>query len=220
MTSILFRPLQPPPVPQKRSCPSGLRIFLSTWSNDLFVWALLLIYLLPIVFMVVLAFKSDAQLEDRHAPWYPARKATYEYQGHIFDIYHVPTQAGMRRLALAIPGDTMSQFIDPQDPQARVIEWNGDWTSLEPYYEVSLAWSNFEYLFSNFPFPKMIEDTLALVLIGEIGVLLSSILIAYGFARYPLPGGDLLFYVMITTILIPEKVTLIPTFYIYVQFFH
>ena len=66
----------------------------------------------------------------------------------------------------------------------------------------------------------MMGDTLLLVLIAEIGVLLSSILIAYGFSRFPLPGGDLLFYVLIATILIPEKVTLIPTFFFYVNFFH
>jgi multiple sugar transport system permease protein len=93
-------------------------------------------------------------------------------------------------------------------------------TSLKPYYEVSLAWSNFTELFSERPFPKMMGDTLSLVLIAEIGVLISSILVAYGFSRFPLPGGDLFFYVMIATILIPEKVTLIPTFYIYVQYFH
>jgi multiple sugar transport system permease protein len=47
-------------------------------------------------------------------------------------------------------------------------------------------------------------------------VLASSILVAYGFARFKLPGGNLLFYVMIATILIPEKITFIPTFYVYV----
>jgi multiple sugar transport system permease protein len=41
--------------------------------------------------------------------------------------------------------------------------------------------------------------------------------VAYGFARYPLPGGDLLFYLMIATILIPEKITLIPSYYMYVH---
>ncbi len=66
----------------------------------------------------------------------------------------------------------------------------------------------------------MVGNTLLVVLIGEIGVLVSSILIAYGFSRFPLPGGDLLFYVVIATILIPEKVTFIPTFFFYVKVVH
>jgi ABC-type glycerol-3-phosphate transport system permease component len=63
----------------------------------------------------------------------------------------------------------------------------------------------------------MVGNTLLVVLIGEIGVLASSILIAYGFTRFPLPERDLLFYVVIATILIPEKVTFIPTFFFYVK---
>ena len=42
-------------------------------------------------------------------------------------------------------------------------------------------------------------------------------MVAYGFARFPLPGGDALFYLMIATILIPEKVTLIPTYFMFVR---
>ncbi len=87
MISRLARPLNPPAPIKKSSRPSGLRRSLSSGSYDLFVLALLLIYLLPVAYMVVLAFKSDAQLEDSHAPWYPARRVTYAYQGHVFDVY-------------------------------------------------------------------------------------------------------------------------------------
>jgi len=220
MISNLDRPNHPAAVTQKNSRPTELGHFLSAGSYDLFVWILLLIYLLPVAYMVVLAFKSDAQLEDKHAPWYPAKRVTYTYQGQVFDMYHVPTQSGIRRLALAITDVKSSQFIDPLDSEARVINWNGDIDSLEPYYELSLTWENFTRQFSERPFPKMIGDTLLLVVISEIGVLISSILVGYGFARFRLPGGDLLFYVLIATILVPEKVTLIPTFFIYVNFFH
>ena len=62
--------------------------------------------------------------------------------------------------------------------------------------------------------------SLILTLVGTLGALLSSILVAYGFARYPLPGGDLLFYILIATILIPDKVTFIPTYFVNVVFLH
>jgi multiple sugar transport system permease protein len=66
----------------------------------------------------------------------------------------------------------------------------------------------------------MASNTLVMILISEAGVLVSSIVVAYGFARFPLPGGDLLFYLMIATILIPEKVTLIPTYFFFVRILH
>lgn len=191
--------------------------FLSVTSYNLFVWVLLGIYLLPVAFMVVTAFKPTDQLSDRHAPWFPSKVVTYEYQGHVFQLYHVPTAQGERKLALAIPGVKQSQFIDPQDSEAHLITWTGDRTTLRPYYVLDIAWDNISRLFTSLPFPSMLGNTFLLVMIGEVGVLLSSILIAYGFSRFPLPGGNLLFYVLIATILIPEKVTVIPTFFVYAR---
>ena len=86
--------------------------------------------------------------------------------------------------------------------------------SLNAVYQPDLVWANFTKLFTTLPFPRMVGNTLLVVLIGEIGVLASSILIAYGFSRFPLPGGDLLFYVVIATILIPGKDHLYPHFFL------
>jgi multiple sugar transport system permease protein len=66
----------------------------------------------------------------------------------------------------------------------------------------------------------MLKNTLIMTIIAEIGVLISSIIVAYGFSRFPLPGGDILFYILIATILIPEKVTLIPTYFFFVRILH
>ena len=203
--------------PSKVPVHSRARRVLSVGSYNLFAWLLLLVYLLPVVYMLDTAFKSTDQLSDKKAPWYPSRIKTYVYQGHVFQLYQVPSDQGLRTLALVEPGIGASQFIDPLDPAARLIEWKGDYLKLKPVYELSLVWSNFTKLFTTLPFFRMVGSTMLLVLIGGFGVLLSSILIAYGFSRFRLPGGDLLFYVVIATILIPEKVTFIPTFFFYAK---
>ncbi len=206
-----------PQAPRRKRRPSRTGQILGAGAYNLFVWLLLGFYLLPVAFMVVTAFKPTDQLSDRHAPWYPSRVATFEYQGHAYQLYHVPVAQGMRKLALVDPGVKQSRFLDPQDPQAGLITWVGDRTSLRPYYVVDFAWSNITRLFTSLPFPAMLGNTFLLVMIGEIGVVLSSILIAYGFSRFPLPGGNLLFYVLIATILLPEKATVIPTFFVYTK---
>ena len=197
---------------------SRARRFLSVGTYNLFAWLLLGLYLLPVAFMVVTALKSTEQLSDNRAPWYPSRVSTYEYQGRARQLFNVPTQQGMKVLALVEPGVTASTFIDPQAPGSGLIEWKGDQQMLKPVYEPYLVWANFTKLFRTLPFPKMMANTMLVILIGEIGVLSSSILVAYGFSRFPLPGGDLLFYVLIATILVPEKVTFIPTFFFYVKY--
>jgi multiple sugar transport system permease protein len=45
-----------------------------------------------------------------------------------------------------------------------------------------------------------------------IGTLLSSVAIAYGFARFPIPGKNILFIILIGTIILPSQVTLVPTY--------
>jgi multiple sugar transport system permease protein len=204
----------------KTAARSRARRFLSAGSYNLFTWILLIIYLLPVAYMLDTAFKSTDQLSDNNAPWYPSRVKTIEYQGQVDELFQVPLDGGLKTLALVQPGLRSSQFVDPQNPAAGLIEWQGNYKNLKAIYEPYFVWSNFTKLFTTLPFPEMVGNTLLVVLIGEIGVLVSSILIAYGFSRFPLPGGDLLFYVVIATILIPEKVTFIPTFFFYVKVVH
>ena len=204
----------------KTAARSRARRFLNVGSYNLFAWIVLVIYLLPVVYMLDTALKSTDQLSDNNAPWYPSRISTYQYAGQADELFLVPTQDGLKTLALVEPGVSASQFIDPQDPAAGLMAWQGDYHKLKAIYEPYFVWSNFTKLFTTLPFPEMVGNTLLVVLIGEIGVLVSSILIAYGFSRFPLPGGDLLFYVVIATILIPEKVTFIPTFFFYVKVVH
>jgi multiple sugar transport system permease protein len=170
--------------------------------------------------MVTTAFKPTEQLTDPDAPWYPSRKVSFTYQGQTYPLLRVPMATGVRELALAQQGPTSSVFLDPKDPAAGPIELTGEPQWLKAVYEPYFAWSNFTALFTVLSFPEMLGNTLILVVIGGIGVLVSSIVVAYGFSRFPLPGGNLLFYILIATILIPEKVTFIPIFFFYVQVAH
>ena len=202
--------------------PSGY-ISLRAWDSlgtgllRLVVFALLIVYLFPILFMIVTAFVPAEQLGDRYAPVYPARQVRYNYEGKDYRVYNVPFEDGTRQLALVKPGPKASQFIDPQDPEAGLIPWEGSWRTLPGVYEFAPTLENFGLLFRATRFPQMLQNSLWLVVIGEFGVLVSSTIVAYGFSRFPLPGGNLLFYLLIATILIPEKVTLIPTYFMYVR---
>ena len=199
---------------------SSLRKFLKILPFNAFVWILLTIYLAPVLFMIVTALMPTSQLGDKQAPLYPARIVPYVHNGREYQLYNVPMENGIQPMALIKPGRTSSLLIDPQHPENGLIEWQGDWRTLTGIYEFHIAWENFSHLFDSMSVSKMVGNTFLLVLIGEIGMLCSSIIVAYGFARFSLPGGNLLFYVLIATILIPEKVTFIPTFFMYVVVLH
>jgi multiple sugar transport system permease protein len=190
---------------------------IGTGLLNLLIFSILFVYLFPSLYMIATAFMEGPQLRDRYAPPYPARQVRYEYEGREHLVYQVPLGDETRELALVVPGRTSSEFIDPQNPEAGLILWEGSWRTLPGAYRWHITWDNFSLIFNSLRFPQMLGNTLTAALISEIGVLVSSIVVAYGFARFPLPGGNVLFYLMIATVLIPEKITLIPTYFFFVR---
>jgi len=184
---------------------------------NLFVFILLIVYFSPLTYMVVTSFKTSAELRDSHAPIWPAEPMTYTYQGKQLDVYQVPTEHGTRNLALVKPSRKSSEFIDPAHPEAGLITWQGFWRALNRAYAPKFTLDNFVKLWKQIDYPQYVKNTMTIVLIGGLGVLLSSIAVAYGFSRFRIPGGKYLFILLIATIMIPESILLIPSFVIFTQ---
>ena len=64
-------------------------------------------------------------------------------------------------------------------------------------------------------FNRYLMNTVIITVVAIIGVIFSSTLVAYGFARFRFPGRNVLFLVMISTMMIPVQVTMIPTFILF-----
>jgi multiple sugar transport system permease protein len=67
-------------------------------------------------------------------------------------------------------------------------------------------------------FPLFFWNTTVMVTLGVIGRLFSNTLIAYAFARIPFKGRNALFVLVLSTLMIPEAVLLIPQYLIFRQF--
>ncbi len=110
--------------------------------------------------------------------------------------------------------------MDPANPSAGLIHWKGSWRSLNIVYHFHLSLENFVTLWQKIDYPSLLKNTMVIVVLGEIGVLLSSIAVAYGFSRFRIPGGRFLFFLLIATIMIPDSITLVPTFWIFSRVLH
>ncbi len=207
-------------LPALHSLPAPTRHFLKIAPYNVFVWGVLIIYLFPLAFLLVTAIKSTEQLMDPNAPLYPAEQLSYTYLGKSYPLYTVPTPQGNQTWALVKRHLKTAEFVDPSNPQTGIFMWNGNWRYLQGVYRFHPTWDNFFVLIKALPFQQMLNNTLLMTVLGEIGVLCSSIIVAYGFARFRMPAGNLLFYILIATILIPEKITFIPTYFFYVNTLH
>jgi multiple sugar transport system permease protein len=79
-------------------------------------------------------------------------------------------------------------------------------------------WDNYPQVLSVVPFYRFFLNTLMYAGVTIVGVCISSSLVAYGFSRLRWRGRDALFYVMLSTLLIPFFATLIPLFVMYKHF--
>lgn len=194
-----------------------LRQWTARWGVTLFALTVVSTFLMPLAYMAATALKDGSQVTDPGAPLYPAVPATFEWEGAPYPIYEVPDATGVHRWALVEAHREDSLFIDPAHPEAGPITWVGRWRTLSQVWEPKAQLGNFATVWETINFGRLLFNTLAIALIGVVGTLVSSALVAYGFSRFKFPGRNGLFLLLISTIILPIQVTLIPTFAVYSQ---
>ena len=195
----------------------SLRGYLGRASLTLLGVILLSAFLLPLLSMLTLAFEEAGQRTTAGAPWYPASPATGTYQGQTYEIYEVPIDGTTRNLMLVKKGRTESTFVDPADPAQSPIVWQGAWRTLQQSWVFDPNVDNFTRVWSQLNFPRLLFNTAAVAVVSTIGAVLSSVLVAYGFARFRFPGKNILFVILLATIILPFQVTLIPTYAVFTK---
>lgn len=173
---------------------------------------ILLLFLAPLGYMSLTAFKTIIQVRDTHSQGLPASPINYTYQGAEYPLLMVPTEDGVRELALVKPGREESDYVDPQNPEAGTFTVVGRWRTFEPVYAFNPTLDNFPTSWEQINLGRLFRNTIIIATLGTIGTLLSSVLVAYGFARFRVPGITILFIILISTIILPRQVTLIPTY--------
>lgn len=76
-------------------------------------------------------------------------------------------------------------------------------------------WSNYIDALNYFPFWRYLLNSVFLVVMTMIGSVLSSALVGYSFARLQWPGRDIWFGILISTMILPSAVTMIPQFILF-----
>jgi multiple sugar transport system permease protein len=78
-----------------------------------------------------------------------------------------------------------------------------------------VQWGNITDAWNAAPFGQYLINTLTISIPATIGAVLCSAMAGYGFARLRFPGRTILFSVLLATMMLPDVVTLIPTFVLF-----
>ncbi|HFC9130799.1 TPA: carbohydrate ABC transporter permease [Enterococcus faecium] len=98
-------------------------------------------------------------------------------------------------------------------------------TSLKPMEEIvrypptffpeKIVWENYLDTIAAFPFWRYARNTLFITVLVVTGNVLSNSFIAYGFAKLDFPGKKLMFALVLSTMMIPGFVTMIPQYVLF-----
>ncbi len=90
-----------------------------------------------------------------------------------------------------------------------IFAWPPEWIPSSP------QWGNYAEAFGKYPLARYMLNSAILVVANIIGGLISVPIIAYGFARFEFPFKHVLFLLMLSTMMVPGHIKLIPLFWLY-----
>ncbi|MBK8912501.1 MAG: carbohydrate ABC transporter permease [Chlorobi bacterium] len=73
---------------------------------------------------------------------------------------------------------------------------------------------NYSEVFSRFPFGTFSFNSLKIALLASLGTVASASLAGYAFARMNFRGKNLLYWIILATMMVPFQVTMIPVFFV------
>lgn len=188
-----------------------------------------LFFLIPFLWMIITALKSNSDVLHTPPRWLPYDNARVEVNGQELPLYNVQTESGPRQLAAVEIKEGVGHFVDPANPD-EILEYEiqqGTNRIAEPVMEVRFRWQNFPDAMNRGSRPGVgasfwvyFRNSLMVAFFAIVGTLFSNTPVAYAFARMKFPGRDLLFILILATMMLPYQVTMIPLYLFFNNFLH
>jgi len=171
------------------------------------------VILIPFIFMISTALKDTTQVSSDPLSLIPRSPITTEINGEKFPLYKVNIDGTEQQMAMIkkAPGKK-GIFTNPANPAQTYTLLLAD---QKPLYRLEIHFENFQEALTSQPFGTYFLNTMTVTFVGGFGMLLSCTFVAYGFSRFRARWLNVLFLVLLSTIMLPSQVRLIP---IYVLF--
>jgi len=206
----------------------GGRLFQSLASHAA-LWIVGSFFLIPFLWMLLTAFKSNQDVFHTPPRWLPYDNKMVTINGQDYPLYNVQTPAGLKQLAALKIIEGVGTFVDPANPgqSADIKMQQGATRVAEPIMEIHFRWQNFSEAMSRGSRPGVgasfwvyFKNSLIIAFFSIVGTLFSNTPVAYAFARLKFPGRDLLFVIILATMMLPFQVTMIPMYLLFNEYLH
>ncbi|PQV63512.1 multiple sugar transport system permease protein [Abditibacterium utsteinense] len=191
------------------------------------------IFLVPFAWFISSSLKPDDEQAVFPPVWIPTQQITSEAvkthdgepAGLSWYLKDSPQAKQVAEVADLPSGEIMVKALASNQDDARSVaatgpEFQVKHEELTKIRHVAPRWKNYSEALAFLPAEThygltFLGNTLYLTLMSVIGTIFSSSLVAYSFARLKWPGRNLLFVVLLATMMIPGAVTMMPQFLIF-----
>lgn len=185
------------------------------WSDVLSYSYLMLGVLImfgPVFWLVLSSFKTPLEITRFPPRFFPYSQETVELEGYdeplplftvTFEDGSQQVLARVRRIGLE------SQMIDPQKP-SEIIKVN--LSQCEPIEKIHFGLENYITGVSSFNFGRYLWNSVLVTVTATLLTLLVNSMAAFALAKYKFRGRQTIFLVMISTLMVPLSVVLVPIF--------
>lgn len=204
-----------------------VRNFFKSLASHALINLVGLFFLVPFLWMLLTAFKSNQDVFHTPPRWLPYDNVYIEVNGEQLPLYNVQTENGIKQLAALKIVEGVGTFVDPANP-TQEMEYEiqqGTIKIAEPIMHVSFKWQNFPDAMERGSRPGIgasfwvyFKNSLVIAFFSIVGTLLSNTPVAYAFARLKFPGRDILFIIILATMMLPFQVTMIPIYLFFNDF--
>ena len=171
------------------------------------------IIMIPFLYLLSTSLKDKDQMRQSPPPLIPVAADTAIINGQEEPLYEVTLDGQTRNMALVKfrPGGK-GLFVDPTQPDQTHELLIAD---QKPLRHVEFHFENYPEALRQMKFTKLLGNTLLVTFLGMAGMLFSCSLVAYGFSRFRAPWLNVLFLLLLSTIMLPSQVRLIPTYILF-----
>ena len=190
------------------------------WS-DIFTYIYLffgtLLMFGPVVWIILSSFKTEAELTKFPPRALPYQQATAMVEGYdqplpLFEVTledgSVVELARVRRIGLE------AQMVDPVNPDEIVSANN---TKITPIETVIFSLENYEEGIESFNFARYFFNSVVVTVVATLLTLLVNSMAAFSLSKYHYRGRNTIFLIIISTLMVPISVILVPAFLVITQ---
>jgi alpha-1,4-digalacturonate transport system permease protein len=166
----------------------------------------------PVLWLVLSSFKTSAEVVKFPPRIWPYRQETVKVEGYDepLPLYEVTLEDGstavmaqVRRIGLE------AQLVDPASPD-EIVKVNIE--DRQPVERVVFSLDNYVEGIESFDFAVYFRNSVIVTVFATILTLLVNSMAAFALAKYSFRGRTAIFLIMISTLMVPLSVVLVPVF--------